>query len=258
MKEQKPAKSDAALRDIRKALEIGSSPHLRFPPKLNAWVRANVGKRERAKFKSFWLAVGRSGDADLQKIARRVRVTKEVFDEWMNTPEVARLVKGFLNRSRGQRARTFLYWAKVLSKEDGIDYVKMLPFAKQAALAFERPASFRLEIEMVLDLHEHGWISISSVKRFFIDLGKCLSHGTRGTRGINPELWNQIDLDIADIILSHNPPMPDKDAVHELQNRGHWIRGHLPTLEVRFRKRKRDLLLAAWRVVAWHKARGTT
>jgi len=257
-KNKTPAKSDAALRDIRKALEKDSPVLRRFPLK---WVQVNVARHERAKFKSFLLMVARLGDVDLEKIARRVRVSKEVFDQWMNTPEISRPVNYYLNRSRRWRARTLLSWAKVLSKEgpltlkaplssfereippDGIDYGNLLPLAKQAALAFERPDSFRMWIEMMLDFHKHG--GMSSVKQCFIDLGKCLSHGIRGTRGINPELWDKLDLDIADIILSHDPPISDKGAVHELQNRGHWLRGHMPRLEVRIRKAKHRLLFDA-------------
>jgi hypothetical protein len=261
MKEQKLAKSDVALRDIRKALEKRGPILWRFGPKLNARIQVNVARHERAKFKSFLRTVEHLGDVDLEKIARRVRVSKEVFDKWMNTLEVSSLVHNFLNRSRRQRATTLLSWAKMFSKRgkltlkaplssfereippDSIDYGNMLPLAKEAAVAFERPTSFRMWIEMLLDFHEHG--GMSSAKQFFIDLGKCLSHGIRGTRGIKPELWDKLDLDIADIILSHDPPISDKDAVHELQNRGHMLRGHLPALEVRFRQRKHRLLFDA-------------
>src|SRR5262245_39959490 len=202
-KNKTPAKSDAALRDIRNALEKDSPVLRRFPPK---WVQVNVARHERAKFKSFLRTVAHLGDVDLEKIARRVGVSKEVLDRWMNTPEVATFVNSFLNSGRNQRARSVLTWAKMLSKKcdvtlkaplssferkippDGIDYGNMLPLAKHAALAFECPTSFRRCIEMLLDFHEHG--GMSSAKQFFIDLGKCLSHGVRG---IKPELWDKLD-----------------------------------------------------------------
>jgi hypothetical protein len=123
----------------------------------------------------------------------------------------------------------------------------MLPLAKEAALDFNHPEFFRLLVERALAFHEHG--GRSSAKRFFIDLGKCLSHGIRGGRGIDPALWDKLDIDIADIILSHDPPISDKDAVQELWNRGHWLGAHIPTLEIRFRKAKHRLLLNAWPAV---------
>src|SRR5262249_4472463 len=146
-KNQTPAKSDAALRDIRKALEKHGSVHpFWLDARVQAKVEANVAKHHRAKFKSFVLTVAHLGDVDLEKIARRVRVSKELLDKWMNTPEVATLVNSFLDSGRNQRAKTFLFWAKVLStpkaphnaddeiRTDGIDY---LPLAKHAALVFE-------------------------------------------------------------------------------------------------------------------------
>jgi hypothetical protein len=250
---RKPAKSDAALLDIRKALEKGwLALRRRFPPKLNARVQANVPKHERAKFKSFLLTVNRFGDVDLEKVARRVRVSKELLDKWMNTPEISRRVNHFLNLGRESRAWSVVSWAKVLFKQgharrkapltnadeippDGIDYGNMLPLAKQAAVSFERPELFRASIEFALTMQEVG--GLSSAKQFFIDLGKCLSHGRRGTQRIEPKWWDKLDLDIADIILCHNPPISDEDAVHELKNRG-----HPPMSKERFRTRKHRLI----------------
>ena len=189
-KNKTPAKSDAALRDIRKALEKHRSVHpFWLDARVQANVEANVARHHRTKFKSFLCTAAHHGDVDLEKIARRVRVSNELLDKWMNTPEVATLVNSFLDSGRNRRARTVLTWAKMLSKKcdvtlkaplssferkippDGIDYGNMLPLAKQAALAFECPTSFRRCIEMLLDFHEHG--GMSSAKQFFIDLGKC-------------------------------------------------------------------------------------
>jgi hypothetical protein len=253
-------KSDTALLDIRKALEKKMPSYRRLPDKLNACIKINLARDEREKFKSFFLLVEHLGDVDLEKIATRVRVSKKILDEWMNNPEISQWVNSFLNRGRRRRARSVVFWAKMLSKRgtiklkappdadgeihaNGIDYGNMLPLAKDAARAFEHPELFRSSIELVLDFHKH--CGISSAKQFFIDLGKCLSHGIRGTRGIKPELWDKLDVDVADIILSHDPPLSDKQAVHELQKRGHVLRGHLPALEVRFRQRKRRLIFDA-------------
>ena len=74
-------------------------------------------KHERAKFKSFLLTVNRFGDVDLEKVARRVRVSKELLDKWMNTPEISRRVNHFLNLGRESRAWSVVSWAKVLFKQ---------------------------------------------------------------------------------------------------------------------------------------------
>jgi hypothetical protein len=196
---KKAAKSDAALLDIQKALEkdwlaLGR----RIPPKLNAWVPTNVRKHERAKFKSFLLTVQRLGDVDLEKAARRLRVSKELLDKWMNTPEISRRVNHFLTRGRTSRAWRVVGWAKVLFKKG----------------------------------HARRKAPLTN-----IDLGKCLSHGRRGTQRIEPKWWDKLDLDIADIILCHNPPISDEDAVHELKNRG-----HAEMSKERFRTRKHRLI----------------
>jgi hypothetical protein len=205
-------------------------------------------------------ALDRLGFVELKKAAREVGVSKELLDKWMNTPKVSICVNNCLSRARRRRAGLVVYWAKLHFKmgslrlkapltadgeihPDHIDYGNMLPLAKQAAVVFKYPERFRGVVDMALMFHKDG--GLSSAKQFFIDLGKCLSHGTRGTRGIKPELWDKLDIDIADIILSYDPPMSDKDAVHELQNRGQLLRGHLPMLEVRFRKRKHRLILDA-------------
>jgi hypothetical protein len=258
----KPARSDAALLDIRKGLERIRT-HRRLPPKLNAWVEANVAKRERARFKSFLLMVDNLGDVDLKKAAQNVGVSKELLDKWMNTPEIFKRVNRLLNYSRHARAGLFVGWANFVSKvghltkkgpltnadggipPDCMDYGNMLPVAKNAARLFPHRELFKAQLDMVLLFHEGG--GLSSAKQFFIDLGKCLSHGAGGTQRIKPELWDRLDLDIADIILSHNPPMSDKDAVRELENRG-----HPPMSNDHFRVRKHRLILNAHTAVEHH------
>jgi hypothetical protein len=120
----------------------------------------------------------------------------------------------------------------------------MRPWAKMAAGVFKYPERFRVFVDTALHFHKSG--GMSSAKQFFIDLGKCLSHGTPGARGINPESWDRTDFALVDIALSYDSPISDKDVVRELQNRGHVLRGDLPTLEVRFRKRKHRLILDAY------------
>src|SRR5262249_6753848 len=152
------------------------------------------------------------------KAARRIGVSKELLDQWMNTPEISKRIHHLVNHSRRMRANLLVHWAKVLSKTgpcvwrfpatasdgeldpDAIDYGNTLPLAKEVALVFEYPETFRASLELVLTFHEFG--GLSSAKQFFIDLGKCLSFGIPGARGINRQLWDKLDLDIADIILS--------------------------------------------------------
>jgi hypothetical protein len=253
----KPARSDAALLDIRKALERRpTAGHRRPTPKLDAWIEANVAKRERARFKNFLFMVDHLGDVNLKKAARRVGVSKELLDKWMDTPEISKRVNRFLNGGRRVRAGLFVGWANFNSKvghvtrkgpltnadggipPDCLDFGNMLPLAKDAAGLFQNPRLFRERIDLMLKFHEYG--GLSSAKQFFIDLGKCLSHGAGGTQRIKIELWDTLDLDIADIILSHNPPMSDRDAVRELQNRG-----HPPMSNDHFRVRKHRLILNA-------------
>jgi hypothetical protein len=223
---------------------------------LNAWIEANVATRERARFKSFLLMVDHLGDVNLKKAARRVGVSKELLDKWMDTPEISKRVNRFLNDGRRVRAGLFVGWANFVSKighltkkgpltnaeggipPDCLDYGNMLPLAKNAARLFQNPRLFRAQLDLVLIFHEGG--GLSSAKQFFIDLGKCFSHGAGGTQRIKTELWNRLDLDIADIILSHNPPMSDGDAVRELQNRG-----YPPMSNDHFRVRKHRLIVNA-------------
>ncbi len=88
-----------------------------------------------------------------------------------------------------------------------MDFGDWLAQAKFAAMLFDHPDPelFRGAIELAL-LVRH--------RRFFIDLGKCLSGD------INPQLWDKRDIDIAEIVLS-NPRMRAGEAVRELVKRGH-------------------------------------
>jgi hypothetical protein len=266
-------RSDVALRDIRDWLlkQWRMLPLSAFScPEFNAGLHANVAKGERTKFKRFLVTVDHFGDADLVKTARKVGVSKELLDKWMNTPKVSICVNNCLSRARRRRARRVVHCAKVLSKHgtitrkapwltvdgkphpDCLDYGNTLTLAKQAAAVFENSESFSGYVaDMVLMFHKHG--GLSSARQFFIDLGKCLS--SRGTGGIKIKAWEKEDVEIADIILSYDPPLSDKDAVRELQNRGHWLHGHLPMLETRFRTRKHRLIRDAHSALRWLRPR---
>jgi hypothetical protein len=259
------AKSDAALREIRETLQRILPARSFSSPEFNAHLRANVAKSERAKFKRFLSAVEHLGDADLVKTARKVGVSEELLGKWMSTPKVSICINNCLRRARRRYAWNVVHLAKVLSKQgditrkapwvtvdgkphpDCVDFGNMLTLAKQAAAVFENPESFKTYVAgMVLRFHEAG--GLSSARQFFIDLGKCLS---QGKGGIKFKAWEKEDVEIADIILSYDPPLSDKDAVRELQNRGHWLHGHLPMLETRFRTRKHRLIRDAHSALLW-------
>jgi uncharacterized protein YaeQ len=125
-------------------------------------------------------------------------------------------------KRRRSEAQLVLGWLKMLSKTGpftvkpgraradlvtDIDFGDWLAQAKFAATLFKHPDPelFRGALELAITIKH---------KKFFIDLGKCLSGE------IDPQLWDKRDLDIAEIVLS-NPRMRAKDAVRELERRGH-------------------------------------
>jgi len=143
-------------------------------------------------------------------------------------------------RQARSEAQLVLGWIRMLSKlgpfamkpgRSGsklvrdIDFGDWLEQAKFAAMLFNHsdPELFRGAIELALIVRH---------KRFFIDLGKCLSGD------IDPQLRDKRDLDIAEIVLS-NPRMRAKDALCALRSRGH--RG---ISEENFRNWKSKLLRA--------------
>ena len=123
---------------------------------------------------------------------------------------------------RRREAHLLLGWLKMVSKigpitikpgrahsdlMSDVDMTDSLPYAKLAAMTFEHPDQelFKNVIEVA---------AIMKHKKFFIELGKCLSGD------IDRHLWDKREIDIAEIVLS-NPRIPARDAVHELQKRGH-------------------------------------
>lgn len=147
----------------------------------------------------------------------------------------------YQKKRRRSEAQLVLGWLKMLSKTgpfavkpgsrpvpilvSDIDFGDWLAQAKYAATLFKHPDPelFRGAIEFAITVKH---------KKFFIDLGKCLSGE------IDPQLWDKRDLDIAEIVLS-NPRMRAKDAVRELTKLGH--RG---MSEENFRNWKSKLLKA--------------
>ena len=125
-------------------------------------------------------------------------------------------------KDRRRNAKLLLGWLKLTSRmgpftlkpgrvravlADDINFGDLRAQAKFAALLFAHPDPelFKGAIELAVIIRH---------KQFFIDLGKCLSDD------IDPQLWDKRDIDIAEIVLS-NPRISAKDAVRELERRGH-------------------------------------
>ena len=125
-------------------------------------------------------------------------------------------------KGRRREAQLVLGWLKMLSKMgpfemkpgranselvDDIDFGDWLAQAKFAAMAFKHPDPelFRAALEIAITVKH---------RKFFIDLGKCLSGE------IDPQLWDKRDLDITEIVLS-SPRVSASDAICELRKRGH-------------------------------------
>ena len=74
-------------------------------------------------------------------------------------------------------------------------------------------------VEQFGDLDFSIWLVLLAIetndKRFFIDFGKCLSSEIK-----DPTLFDKRDRDIAEIVAC-NPEMSAKQAVRELEKRGH-------------------------------------
>ena len=74
-------------------------------------------------------------------------------------------------------------------------------------------------VEQFGDLDFSIWLVLLAIetndKRFFIDFGKCLSSEIK-----DPTLFDKRDRDIAEIVAC-NPEMSAKEAVRELEKRGH-------------------------------------
>jgi hypothetical protein len=131
---------------------------------------------------------------------------------------------------RRQMAYRLLMAAKLQDKDVLID--DSLIRAKLAANEAKKTGSFYSSTALVL------MALVRNDKRFFIDLGKCLSGE------ITPDLFDKRDFDMAEIVL-FNPKMPARQAVLELVKRG-----HREITEDNFRNWKKRLLKAKPRLDA--------
>jgi hypothetical protein len=121
----------------------------------------------------------------------------------------------------------FLFWLKVTSETKvrsgkpkrsrhsagylGGNFGSWLAHAKYAALLLDSPDLKPSNQELMRVI---GFQALSRNKKFFINLGNCLSGK------INPQLWDQRDIDIAEIVLFHQE-LSAGSAVRELERRGH-------------------------------------
>ena len=168
--------------------------------KLHKMLVRNV-KRDRA-----WITSDDRADYYIRKTAEEVHVDRELFDRWWSV-----LVPLMSMRVRFETSRA-LTWA--------------LPEAKLAAQNLKVGAD-PISMEAKRDN-----------RRFFIELGKCLSGE------IKPELFDDMDWDLVRI-LCINPSTTAKDAVRKLEKKGWHI------TEEAFRVRKQRLRRA---IVAARKA----
>ncbi len=179
--------------------------------KLHKMLVRNV-KRDRA-----WITSDDRADYYIRKTAEEVHVDRELFDRWWSV-----LVPLMSMRVRFETSRA-LTWAKIAP---GILQGDSLPEAKLAAQNLKVGAD-PISMEAKRDN-----------RRFFIELGKCLSGE------IKPELFDDMDWDLVRI-LCINPSTTAKDAVRKLEKKGWHI------TEEAFRVRKQRLRRA---IVAARKA----
>jgi hypothetical protein len=126
---------------------------------------------------------------------------------------------------RGMMSSLLLMLAKLMDKEMLKD--DSLIRAKLAAKAVEQTGSLRScfwLMQLAIEAED---------KRFFIDFGKCLLGEIKDST-----LFDRRDRDIAELLI-FEPKMSAKEAVRELERRG-----HVGTTEENFRMRKMRLLKA--------------
>jgi hypothetical protein len=120
----------------------------------------------------------------------------------------------FYKSDRRAQASLLLVVAMMQRKETSIPIVwgtvgDSLIRAKLTARWFQQTGSFGL-VAYLIEL-----ATARNDKQFFVDLGKCLSGEIKDST-----LFDKRERDIAEIVL-FNPQMSAKDAVRELQKRGH-------------------------------------
>ena len=131
---------------------------------------------------------------DEEKLIQRVEILHFLF--WLNVISETMLRTGKRRRSRVE----FM---------DG-RFGSWLAHAKYAALLLDSKQDHTQELLRVI-----GAQAAMKNKKFFINLGKCLAGE------INPQLWDQRDIDMAEIVLFH-PELSAGDAVRELERRDHY------------------------------------
>jgi hypothetical protein len=168
----------------------------------------SLSEGERAKLNMLFMAI-QIGCGDLEKAAKQVGVSKALLKKFMHMPgissEIASICTAeirFWSQYSPQLQKDSRFLAKLFSKN--LKYGKHL-------------------ISLMAEQND---------KRFFSDLGKCLSGE------IDSTLSDPIDEEIARI-LGHNPWITAKEAVAELKQRG-WT-----MTEEGFRMRKQRLRRAA-------------
>jgi hypothetical protein len=109
--------------------------------------------------------------------------------------------------SRRTRARALLFAAKLQDKQVPRD--GSLIRAKLAAKMVEQTGDLDFCMHFVLLAIE------ANDKQFFIDFGRCLSNEIKDTT-----LFDKRERDIAELVAC-NPNMSAREAVRELENRGH-------------------------------------
>ena len=187
---------------------------------------------ERTKLKRLLTNIKFLGDVG--KAAGMGRVSRVMLDKWMNMPGVSYAINNALNEAKAMMAGG-------PETADGLLFrVKVLPELKKDAETFRATGQRNRESRVIAkyaaaDLKGYRWQIVQAAnnndKHFFIDLAKCL------TGEIEPELYDKLDYDIADICC-REPGIRAGFAVSELAARGHKI-----TVEA-FRVRKKRLGLS--------------
>jgi hypothetical protein len=177
---------------------------------------------ERAKLNMLFMAI-QFGCGDLEKAAKEVGVSKALLKKLMNMPGISSEIAGICTAE-------IKFWSQY-SPELQKDSRFLAKFCSR---------------NLKYGGHLIALMAKRNDKRFFIELGKCLSGE------IDSTLSDPIDEEIAEI-LGHNPWITAKDAVAELKQRG-WT-----MTEEAFRVRKQRLKRTADAAYkAWHDwSRGT-
>jgi hypothetical protein len=151
--------------------------------------------------------------ASISESVGALRAKRETKKQRADTDIIMELLSALTNRNvlalnpRRARASFLLMVAKLQDKDVLKD--DSLIRAKMAAKVAEQTGSFYSSLGLVL------LAIVTNDKRFFVDFGKCLSGEIK-----DPTLFDNRDRDIAEIVL-FNPRMSAKQAVLELEKRGH-------------------------------------